>query len=257
MSTTRLGRAENLDRYWSESLLTSSKGRVQIESVTESHVEPLPEIEDYPYEGQRSIRGEFDYAIPGRKQDTVHRKAEYEYRTASGLFLINTEIDRIDPDRIISEINSRISADAEISDSIQVSRRDFWGFLDRAGSIEELKLRNKRYTYDAADLLRVLQSENPIDELDQIETERGKEIENLRKIASQIDANTPVESLYDLDIDLYEQIIVSSKATFWYRDQLVTLVYNEGLMWVEAEEDSAREYIIQLFERDVVYPSYD
>lgn len=257
MSTNRLGRAENLDRYWSKNLLNNSSGRVTIKSAEPHHVTPLSVVDRYPYKSQLVITGEFEYGIPGRKEDTVYRTADYEFRTASGLFLIDTSIDRIDPENIISEVNKNVASNAAISSSIQISRENFWDFLNEANIIEELKLRNKDETYDASDLLRVLRSEDIGEKLDEIEREREESIETLREISARLNTDYRPDSLHDLDIDLYSINIIGARATYWYGELPATLIFQNGLLWVDAEDERAREYVIQLFERDVVYPSYE
>lgn len=257
MSSSRLGRAENLDRYWSVDLLNQSANQVSIKKQHTEHIHSLPTIHYYPYENQLAHRGQFEYGIPGRKQDFVYREAEFEYRTASGLFLIDTSIDQVDPDEIISEINSVVSEDAEISASVYISRQHLWDFLDRAESVEQLKLTGEHGVYDASELLEVVNSESPQQTLDSIERDREESIETLRKMVNRLNTSESVDSLHDLNIDLYSVNIVNAEATFWYGDKPASLIYQAGFVSVDADRTDAREYVIQLFERDVVHPSYD
>lgn len=257
MSTNRLGRASELDRYWSESLLDDSSGRVSIKSQNVRHSRSLPGASNYPYEGQRILEGKFTYELPGRKDNTFTREADYEYRTASGLFLVSTSVDIVDVEKIISEVNNRVSGDAAISDSIQISREHMWNFLSRADDLEELRIRGDEGVYDAAELLRTLKTDSPQTRLDEIERERGEPVESLREAVARFDPAERVTSLQDLDIDLYTQSIVSANATFWYDSEPATLVYRRGRLRIDADNDDAREYLLQIFERDVIHPSYD
>jgi hypothetical protein len=257
MSTSRLGRAKNLDRYWSVELLAHSSNQISIKDQETEQIHSLPVISYYPYENQLVHKGVFEYGIPGRKQNVVFREAEFEYRTASGLFLISTSVDQVDPDKIISEINDSVSSDAQISGSVQISRSHLWDFLNGARSIEELKLSSEDGVYDVSDLLRVMKADDSEEELDLIEREREESIETLRKLTTRLSPGKEVESLHDLDLDLYSINIINAEATFWYGDKPATLTYQNGLIWVDANNENAREYVIQLFERDVVSPSYD
>jgi len=256
MSTNRLGRADDLDKYWSENLLEEGEARIEINDINYEPVWTLEGVNNYPYKGQRKIYGEFTYYIPGRKTDSIAKKGKYSYRAGSGLFMVDTETDRPKAEEVFSAINSQVVRQASIEDRISVNRLNLWRFLDNADSIEELKVRGENGQYDISILLKLVDEEDPEESLKELIGVRDIEYpENILAALQDIDQAESVSSLKELNVDLYKISIVSAKASFWHNDRVATMNYQHNTLSVDAENETAREYALQLFERDVIPPS--
>ena len=253
MSLTQLGRAKNLDQYWSEDLLSQPEGKLHIDSVQRENVYSLPEIEAYPYDGQLKLSGKFTFEIPGRKGEPVCQSGDYEYRTASGLFLVHTKTDRPQAKEVFSEINHQISSRANIQKGFTLHRKALWEFLEQARSIDSLVVRGPHGTYDAVTLFRLLKADDPIKRLyeDPILSRTSINKRTLAEVLNEIDLNKDVSSIMDLDIDWYMTVIESAEATFWHKDTPGTFIYDRGKMEIRAKEE-IKEYLLQRFERDVL-----
>lgn len=253
MSTSRLGRAEDLDKYWSEHLGDRRETSVVIESLEKRIGHSFPEVEDYPFEGQIILEGNFDFEIPGRNGESFYQSGSYQYRTASGLFLLETLTDQVDPDKVFSEINSQLSPTSQIKEALSLPRDSFWRFIEEADSIEKLILRGPDGVYDANNILQILKSTDPIQSLKtDPEFQNLRNIDNIEAALSGVVQSTRINGIQDLDIDIYETVIDEVEATYWFRNQTATLWFRRGILKLDAETAGSREYVIQLLERDVL-----
>ena len=250
MSVDRLGRAEHVDPYWFDSLSNLSGDRVQIQSANRERVPQL--VEDYPYKNQTKISGEFKYQMPSNDQYSPGGK--YEYRTVSGLFILSIKTDWPREEEVISDINRQISNQAEIHDSFSINRTSLWQLLDQAHSISELRIVGPNGTYDAADLLSVLRA--PGDPLENLhEAHDAGEIDDydiLLTIIKQLGDVSSINSLSDLPIDIYDLVVDFVEADFIYDGDFVSIVYDRGRMRLDAMTNDAREYMLQLLEKEIV-----
>ncbi|WP_222915038.1 hypothetical protein [Natrinema sp. SYSU A 869] len=251
MSTSRLGQSENLEKFWSEQLLDQPNAKIHINSVSKDTIRSFPEVEEYPYEGQIKLFGSLEYEIPGRGDNSFIRSGNYEYRSASGLFLLNSQTDRPRPSEVFSEINQLVSNSAEIEDYLSLNREDLWRFLEDANSIEKLVVRGPKGEYDATLLAEILQRENPKKELAQAELTH-KEKQSLNAVLDQISIPDEFDNIHDLDIDWYDTVIDQIEATYCYDGYFSTIIFKRGSIKIDAETDNSREYLLQLFEREVV-----
>lgn len=254
MSTSRLGRSEGLEKYWSEHLGDRPETDVAIKSIDREHVESFPEVADYPFDGQIKLTGTFTFEIPSRNNGSFTQTGEYEYRTASELFLIETSTDLVDAEDVFTDLNRQLASTAEIQRALSPPRDFFWRFIEEADTIETLILRGRGGTYDAAKLLSVLQYDDPVETLrTNPEFSDLRSIEDIEDIISSVDAPSEVDGIQDLNIDIYSTIIDEVKATYWFCDRAADVWYKRGVLQLDAESVDAREYVIQLFERDVVH----
>lgn len=268
MSTSKLGRSEDLDKYWSEELVDQSEDKIQIDSINRQNIHPLPEFPEYPYTSQLRIFGQFSFGSPGRKRDWVYRKGIYEYRTASGLFLVDTKTDKPTAKEVFSEINRHVSNSAKIEDALSIDRGALWRFLEKANSIENLIVRGPEGTYDVVLLADILQEESPSQKIKQIDLPKEEYREVIKNIIHKINIPDQVKDIRDIDIDWENTVIDHAEATFWYNKELIPFRFNRGTLEVgntkemnefanqkENEKDIPREYVLQLFESEVIYPS--
>lgn len=253
MSTSRLGRAKDLEKYWSEHLGDQPETSVGIRSIEREHINPFREVNNYPFTNQLKLTGTFAFEIPGRNGDTFTQTGEYQYRTASGLFLLETPTDLVDPDKVFSELNTQLSSTAEIEEAFSLPRDSFWRFIEDADSVETLRLRGPEGTYDANQLIRLLRHENPVETLrTDPEFSNLQSVENIEDALNSVDSSSEIEGIQDLDIDIYSTLIDEVEATYWFRGMTANVRYRRGVLQLDAENADAREYVIQLLERDVL-----
>jgi len=255
MSISRLGRAKGLEKYWSEHLGDQRETAVDIISTVPNHVVPFDEVERYPFTGQIELKGEFEFEIPGRNGEPFTQTGEYQYRTESGLFLLLTPSDLVDPETVFSEINTSLSSRVEIQEALSLSRQSLWEFISVADSVEKLNLRGSNGTYDATLLIELLRKENPIEALNTApEFSELNSIDNIKDIIESAEPHSDIDGIQDLDIDLYDTLIDEVEATYWFEGSTAKVRYLRGELQIDAENSDVREYAIQLFERDVMVP---
>lgn len=253
MSTSRLGQAKDLEKYWSEHLGDQPETKVTIESIEREHVTAFPEVNHYPFDKQLQLTGAFAFEIPGPNRDTFTQTGTYQYRAASGLFLLETPTDLVDPEKVISELNTQLSSPAQIEEALSPPRDSFWRFIEAADSVETLRLRGPEGTYDASQLIRLLQMENPIETLRTNPDFRElRSVENIENALNAVESPSEIEGVQDLDIDIYSTLIDEVEATYWFRGWTAKFWYRRGVLKLDAETEDAREYVIQLLERDVL-----
>lgn len=265
MSTNRLGRTENFDQLWSRSHRYSSETKVEIHEPEREQIEGLPEVENYPYSGQESLRGTFDYHYTDWSGENRQREGEYEYRTGSGLLLINIQPRFIKAEDVISEIDSLLE-ESDIDSSLSVKRRPLWNFFERADQYRRLVISGPNGTFDFTTLKHVANSISPseLDELERIsESEAEKrfkepaEVKRVIPILREIDLDAEIESFEDLGLDPRQYIINQADVAFQYQDETITVKYDRGELDIDnSATKQGREFVIELFEKDVIYPSY-
>lgn len=253
MSTSRLGRSKDLEKYWSEHLGDQPETRVEIRSIEREHVAGFSEVDGYPFHNQVKLSGTFAFEIPAREGDTFMQTGEYQYRTASGLFLLETPTDLVDPEQVLSELNTQLSSTAKIEEALSLPRDSFWRFIEEADTVEKLLLRGPDGTYDANKLIQVLRFDDPVNEVQtNPEFSDLRSIENIKEALSVVNSLDEIEGIQDLDIDIYNTLIDEVEATFWFRGSTAEFRYHRGVLKLDAEIPEVEEYVIQLFERDVL-----
>lgn len=253
MSISRLGRSKDLEKYWSEHLGDQPETSVEIRSIERDHVKPFSQVKEYPFTGQVKLTGIFAVEIPGPNEDTFTQTGEYQYRTASGLFLLETPTDLVDPDKVFSELNRQLSSTAEIQEAFSLPRDLFWRFIEAADSVEKLRLRGPGGTYDANQLIKLLRHEDPVKALrTNPEFSELRSIENIENAFDSINPKSEIKGIQDLDIDIYSTLIDEVEATYWYKGKTAKVRYRRGVIQLDAENEESREYVVQLLERDVL-----
>ena len=255
MSTQRLGRAKNLENYWSEGFLDTSES-IDIYGISKEIVEPLANIVDYPYSNQLKISGTFIYSEVSREGGHTSYEGEYEYRSGSGLFLINGNSDRIRQKKVFKEINNHLSGEAKLHRALSLDRSALWEFLTDAHRVKSLEIKTDRGTYDAVNLMELLRHSNPIEKLQNWESDRPANVSVLKYVLMDIENPQKIDTLFDLDLDLLKTTIKKAEATYFDGSDFADLKFEGGILSVEGDTTEAREYVLQKFERDVIYPSY-
>lgn len=166
---------------------------------------------DYPYQGQSIYSGTLIYderSEFGRARDI---EIKYEYRTESGLFILQSDVD-FPTDEVINEINSTSNNSFHVYRTLSPDRESLWDFISNSERVIEVSFLHS--------------SEGEID-------------------AAEISG----ESLPDVAMDLP---IESATAVYKHDDQQILVRYTGGSIRIDAPSMEASEYIIQLFERDVL-----
>lgn len=267
MSTNRLGRAENLDEFWRESHPYSSETRVDLEVPDEPDtVEALDAISDYPYEGQRRYRGSFEYHFTDWQGNSQTETGEYEYRAESGLFLLTLTTQRVEAKDVLDVLNEQLGSSNKIKDSISVKREALWSFFEEASQYDKLTLTGPEGRFNFNTLKHVAHRMSAEDlpkfrsmseEEAQQKFEDPEEVKSVLPLLEKIDLEEDFQSLDDLGIEPARYFIERAEVHFEYQDELVTTTYDRGNLKInEGCSENAREFVIQLFEQKVVFPSH-
>jgi hypothetical protein len=226
MSIQGLAKASELEKYWSSDLLTSKSERLEITSEERKRVEVA--CENYPYEEQVILYGQFKYHLDGRRGYEPTANGKYLYRPESGLFFVQIRQSNVEENRVIEEINSAIGETAAITRVKAYSRQSLLNFLENAEQIFNLQIKGPEGETSLRDLLR--------DEEDGF-------------------------GFHQLEDDLEDYLILSAKASFKKpdTDERRVVEYNRGKFTIPIsynEEDylldGTSEYIVQLLERDII-----
>lgn len=264
MSTNRLGTGERLNRFWSGRLPNAPNGKVRLEQPDSDSVPDLDEIPEYPYKGQDRFTGEFEFYYEDWKGNEQSKKGEYQYRAGSGLFIVDTSADFPTPEDVIEELNQLFQK--EITESLSVRREALWDFFENASKYDELVILGPagRFEYrtlrDVASALRDNNIRNPEtltrDQAEEVFS-NAEEAQSLIPLLRDVDIPDEIEDPADLGITRDEYTIERADVAFGFRDDLVGVEYNRGDLRIKDDASSIEEeFVIQLFERDVVYPSY-
>lgn len=217
MSVNSIARSEDLD--WSEDL---SGGRLSITPI-ESR-DAIGRLEDYPdeFEGQTIISGNISYEQKGRKGFTVSKTGTYQYRMGSGLFLLNIKGYNPTPEAVFEEINKQSSSENGVHQFKDFSRQSLWKFFSNASQIQEISLLGHPEAESLIDLSK-------LDELEE---------EELDQIAKRYPVKLAKLAFEDPDTS-----------------EVIILKYRDGSFELPGASEEGVEYVIQLFERDVVASS--
>lgn len=225
MSISGIGRADDLEKYWSPEL-TENTDRLEIDTVEKSHVEA--KVDGYPYSNQVVLSGEFTYHQPGRRGYSPTANGQYEYRAASGLFLLNIQQANMDAEKVFKEINSAIAESAEVRPIKAVDRQSLWSFFKEADEIIDAEIQSAK---------------------------GGNTLRNLIKSKFTQPTNQSEKGIHEFEGDLSEYLLTSIKAKFATPEAEHPFIvkYNKGRFTIPAEPEAGAEYIVQLLEREILH----
>lgn len=213
MSSSSIRRTRLPDSDKSPELLAKiSNGGISVKSFRENEVREL--CERYPFTNQTIYCGEMVYEEESGPSWSSGRTIEmhFEYRSASEMFIIQLDVDVPSIENIITRINSSTPEGVKISRNLTVNREALWDFLEGADKIIDISIINE------------YGKEVPFDEL---ESESREDV-----IGSY-----PVEH---------------ATVIFSHAGEQIPVQYDNGSLHVDSDWDEAREYVVQLFERDVI-----
>ena len=267
MSTSRLRRAKNLDQFRRQSHLKSSEAKIELEIPKQpEQIRSLAEIPEYPFEDQERYAGQFEFHFSDWQNELRTEKGEYEYRAGSRLFLLKLKSERVPANDILDAINDQLTSSAKIQGSISVKRQSLWNFFSYADQYDSLILTGPKGRFDFTTLKHVAHRLSP-DDLPEIESMSTTQVQNhvqepekvrdIMPLLRDINLSKEINSIDDLEIDQSRYLIEEAEVRFRYQDELVSIRYDRGdLTFNDGVSEDGREYVVQLFEREVVYPSY-
>lgn len=188
------------------------------EQLTLSAPERIPvnvQVDEFPYDEAFVFQGDFRYERGRVGTDTA--TGTYQVRVHSGLLIIRKETGTIHPDDIMEAISEAVNGDIEVHDSIILNREGLWKFLDSADDRMNIEV------------LSPIGEVKSIQELNEEEELTYEDVKYKYPIKSARVFFCPSESTAPIEVE-----------------------YANDTLSVGDADDEAHEYIIQLFERDVI-----
>lgn len=190
----------------------SETDQLRLSAPERSTVEVL--VNDYPFPEQTIFKGSFQYERGRVGTDSA--TGTYQIRSGSGLLILRKESGRIHPDDVVNAIGDEVNGDIKIHDSIISNREGLWRFIDSADTRMELEVLT------------------PIGE-----TRRLEELQDEEGLSY---------------IDVYGDYPIQHARIFFTPDESesIEVVYANDTLSIGSSSDEAHEYILQLFEREVI-----
>lgn len=272
MSTKRLGRIEDFDKFRRQTYLNNSESSVDLKNTDQTPVRDHSEVEDYPYDGQDIYSGDLIYNFTDWKGESRTEPASFEYRSQSGLFLLTLDSERVDPDEILRTLDDQFGDSDGMKTSISVKRETLWNFFEKADQYDSLILTGSEGRFDfttlksAADHLsnEDIKSDTTLAEANLSDQfENPEEFKQVLPMLKKIDLSSNISSLGDLGVRREQYFIERAEVYFEVTDdsddatEVVSVTYDRGNLQISDDASyNGREYVTQLFEKEVVYPSY-
>ncbi len=253
-----MGWSARLDQYWSESFLSEYSKQIEITKSEWDHLRPLESVPDYPYKNQRRLTGTIRYQMDGwRDSEVPPKELEFEYRSSSGLFLLNISSDRPKPDKVINQLNEAISEKGRIKKRISFNREFLWDFITGAHEVQKIILTGPNgeinLPYEEQDEKTAKPDGDGSNFLDwMISIQPFSTAEHLSTEEPEI-PKPPIEEISE-KIDRYS--IKYANVSFLRNGKPVPIEYKQGKIGVLGGSKRDREFIVERFERDVIYQSY-
>jgi|AntDeeMinimDraft_5_1070356.scaffolds.fasta_scaffold00990_2 hypothetical protein len=173
----------------------------------------------YPFDGQSAYSGLIEYSEDAMWGGGREIELEFQFRDQSNLFILDAEVDLPSVESVIQRLNSLSSDDVKIYRSLTVHRERLWDFLNNADKIIDLTLIGDQGT------------EISFEELD--------------------------SELHEPEFEIEQYPIESATVVFSYEGEQILTRYTDGALSVHSDVSEATEYLVQLFERDVIADSGD
>jgi hypothetical protein len=183
--------------------------QITINSIHDRLSTPL--CENYPFEDQTVYSGDLVYHEESEFGGSRDIECSYQYRTESGLFVLQSEVD-LPLENVIKKINSVAPDQFHIYHNLSPKRENLWKFISSSDRVIEISFLNE-----------------------QGEETEAENFENLEL--------AEVANKYPID---------TATAVYEHNEQQILVRYTSGSLVVDTDNPDANEYIIQLFERDVI-----
>lgn len=208
MAQTNLRKAHASTDQIEDSIRGGSQDQVTIQSVTSTTVEAI--INQYPFPNQEIIRGRLSYEEESEYTSGRTIPVDFEFRTDSGLFLIDIKTDIASIDSVTTQLAEATSHALKIYRNLHAPEDALWDFIMAADRILEIKVLND-----------------------------GEEVRY-----------SEIEGVNQEDV-VGKYAIENASVGFVNQGYEVFVKYRGGSIQVETEWEKGREYIIQMFEREV------
>ena len=175
--------------------------------------------DDYPFDGQIAYSGLINYSEDAMWGGGRDIELKFEFRDQSNLFILDAEVDLPSVESVIQKLNTLFPDDVKIYRSLTVHRERLWDFLNNADKIIHLALIGDQGT------------EISLEELD--------------------------SELHEPELEIEQYPIESATVVFSYEGEQILTRYTDGTLSVHSDVSKATEYLVQLFERDVIAESID
>lgn len=168
--------------------------------------------EDYPFDGQTIYYGDLIYDEESKWGTGRTIQIHFEYRSKSEMFILNFDVDVPSVKDIISHLNNSAPSGVRISRNLTVNREALWQFLKGSDKVIDISVLDDHGEEVSFDKLEDVTREGAI-------------------------GSYPVED---------------ATVVFSHSDEQIVVQYNSGSLNVNSDWEHATEYIVQLFERDVI-----
>lgn len=205
-------RQVTIGEHWGDLSPESETEQLSLAPPDSSTVEVM--IDEYPFSDQTIFEGDFRYER-GRVGTDV-AMGTYQIRSGSGLLILRKESGNIHPDDVANAVSDEVDGDIEIHDSIILNREGLWRFIDSA---------------DTRMGIEVLTPIGEVRGLDELQEEEDLSYE-----------------------DVFGDYPVNHARIFFPTndEKSIEVVYANETLSIGSSSDDAHEYVIQLFERDVI-----
>lgn len=236
MSIQSLRSTDASNGHWRDILSSLSHERITLTEIRERNADTL--IDDYPFDGQLILYGNLEYEeeyeedVDPRYRRTV--EGSFEFRTQSEMFILRMDTDMPRPDTIIRDLNAMLAQELKIYHNLFVNSECLWDFFNQASEILELTvlIEGREHSLDEAFDFRLDDTEVTLAELEDL---HGGEVEGVS--IDEIVGSYPVQR---------------AKVVFEYDGSSFIVKYTEGSLSIRNASEEHNEYVIQLFERDVL-----
>jgi len=209
MGVSNLRQSNRVGNNGERIISSLENAKITINSIHERLAGSL--CENYPFENQPIYSGDLVYHEESEFGGNRDIECHYQYRTGSGLFVLQSEVD-LPLERVIQQINSVAPDQFHIYRNLSPKRESLWNFISSSDRVIEISFLNERG--------------------EETEAEKFENLE-LEEVANK----------YPID---------TATAVYEHKEQQILVRYTGGSIVVDTDDSEANEYIIQLFERDVI-----
>ena len=140
MGVSNLRQSNRVENNGKRIISSIENTQITISSIHERLATPL--CENYPFEDQPVYSGNLMYHEESEFGGSRDIECSYQYRTGSGLFVLQSEVD-LPLERIIQEINSVAPDQFHIYRNLSPKRENLWDFISSSERVIEISFLNE------------------------------------------------------------------------------------------------------------------
>lgn len=216
----KIRRATTRNEQWREPLLntTSNSDSINNINISVSGVPELSDVENYPFADQEVFHGRFQLANSHPFKELSPYQVDFYYRTSSGLFLVEVTNGQTNDiaKNALRKIQSALPSEVKIEPGINEAREPLWSFIDSAESdINEINVIDRGEVYNW----------NELEEVDREEVAYNYKI-------------------WSADLTFTRTVDGETRN--------INVTYESDTLSIATSEADDREYVLQIFEREVM-----